>query len=356
MRALLLVLAVLSVGAATAAAPAPALAAQPGLVTAIGQTVDEAATAKALRARWVRIYIDWHVLQPARGAFVENLLDDFRSRVAALDAAGVKTLAVVSGAPAWASSADSGYMAPRRPRSYARFVRRLAVELPGIDAWEIWNEADDAPFWHGGPSPRAYTRLLRAAYRAIKVVAPRDTVLTTGLVGNNRDFLAGIYRAGGRRSFDGVAVHTATACGTNHPGFFYREPDGDVGRYTFTGYREIRELMVRRGDRRKGIWMTEFGWNTATAAPRSCDIGAWKGMKPMGVTESTQARYLRAAFRCLARDRYVKAAFWFSTQDISNRKVFGQQLGLLRRNGSRKPAARAFRRASRLRGAPCGGY
>ena len=338
------------------AAAAPAGAAAPGLVTGANQTVDEAATAKSLKAKWVRIYIDWHTLEPVRGEFVEHALLDFQRRVQALDAVGVKTLAVVSGAPAWATSARSGYAAPKQPRAYGRFVRRMALKLRGVDAWEIWNEADDAPFWRGGPSPRAYTRLLRAAYRAIKRVQPRDTVLTTGLVGANYDFLAGIYRNGGRGYFDGVAVHTATACGTNHPGFFYREPDSQVGRFTFTGYRELRKLMVRRGDRRKGIWMTEFGWNTATARPRSCDIGAWKGMKPMGVTESTQARFLAEAFRCLAPDRYVKAAFWFSTQDISDRRVFGEQLGLLRVNGSAKPAARAFRRASHAHGVRCGGY
>ena len=337
-------------------AAGPARAVETGLVTGIAQTAGEAETAERLGADWVRLYIDWHGLEPARGQMDQGLLGGFRARIAALDAAGVKTLAVISGAPSWATGVAAGYAAPRRPRTFARFARRLALDLRGVDAWEIWNEADDAPFWHGGPSPRAYTRLLRRAYRAIKSVQRRDRVLTTGLVGANHDFLAGIYRNGGRRSFDGVAVHTATACGTSHPGVFYREPDGDVGRYTFSGYRELRRLMVRRGDRRKKIWMTELGWGTATARPRSCDVGAWKGMKPMGVTERVQAHFLSEAFRCLASDRYVKAGFWFSTQDISDRTVFGDQHGLLRVDGSDKPAARAFRRAGRLRAKPCGGY
>jgi hypothetical protein len=337
-------------------APGGAHAAAPGLVTAIDQTVDEAQTAQRLRARWVRVYVNWHDLEPARGVVDPGLLAGYAARVRALDAAGVKTLVALSGTPGWARSAPVPYAAPRRARDYGRFAGRLAREIPGIDAWEIWNEADESWFWHGGPDARRYTRLMRAAYRSIKRVAPRDTVLTTGLVGNNRDFLAKIYRYGGRRYFDGVAVHTATACGTNHPGFFYREPTGRVGRYTFSGYREIRELMVRRGDRRKGIWMTEMGWNTAATGPRSCDIGAWKGKKAMGVSERVQARFLTDAFRCLAADRYVKAAFWFSTQDISRRKEFGQQLGLLRRDGSAKPAARAFKRAPRVRPMRCGGY
>ena len=335
---------------------APAGAAAPGLVTGSAQSLDEATTAAGLGARWVRIYANWHDLEPVRGSIDAFQLETLRARVAALDAAGVRTLVAVSGSPEWASGVTVPYAAPRRARTYGSFAGRLARRVPGIDAWELWNEADESWFWHGGPDARRYTRLMRAGYAAIKRAAPRDVVLTTGLVGHNHEFLERIYRHGGKGHFDAVAVHTATACNTNHPGFFYREPDGKVGRYAFTGYREIRRVMVAHGDRRKGIWMTEMGWNTAATGRRSCDIGHWKGQKAMGVSEATQARFLSDAFRCMAADRYVKAAFWFSTQDISRRREFGQQFGLLRRNGSRKPAAQAFRRAGRARPMRCGGY
>ena len=42
-----------------------------------------------------------------------------------------------------------------------------------------------------------------------------------------------------------------------------------IGRYVFTGYREVRATMLAHGDD-KPVWMTELGWNTQSTAPGSC--------------------------------------------------------------------------------------
>ncbi len=149
-------------------------------------------------------------------------------------------------------------------------MRMMAQRLPAVDAWELWNEQDGAEFWQGGPDPAAYAALLKATYPAIKAVQPGDTVVTGGLVGNDMDFVESLYANGAKGSFDAVGVHTDTACLVDGPDFNYRDEQGRVARYVFTGYREVHAVMASHGDGGKPIWMTELGWNTQSTAPGSC--------------------------------------------------------------------------------------
>src|SRR3712207_8162334 len=55
-----------------------------------------------------------------------------------------------------------------------------------------------------------------------------------------------LFRSQG--SFDAVGVHTDTACLTSPPEEQYREPDGRIGRFSFTGRSEehTSELQSRQ--------------------------------------------------------------------------------------------------------------
>jgi hypothetical protein len=226
---------------------------------------------------------------------------------------------------------------------YASFVAKVVRAVPHVAALEVWNEADDGVFWANGPQPKVYARVLRAAYAAIKRANRRVTVLTTGMVANDYGFLRSLYAHRAKGSFDAVAVHTDTACLTAPPTFFYREPNGRIGRFSFTAYRALHALMRRHGDGRKKIWMTEIGWNTGSTAPLSCVDAGRAGQKPAGVTEPQQAQMLTMAYRCLAADRYVKVAFWFDLQDNGTGPSYADHLGLFRRDGTAKPAFATMR-------------
>ena len=195
------------------------------------------------------------------------------------------------------------------PAEYAAVATDLATQLKGkgVD-YEMWNEADDTTFWANGPQPAAYAALLKAAYPAFKAADPEATVLVGGLVGNDYEFVEELYANGAKGSFDGVAVHTDTACLTTDPREYYREPNGRIGRYSFTGYREVRATMLAHGDD-KPVWMTELGWSTLSA---TCERGGRAGTKVAGVSQAEQADYLTKAYGCLANDPYVKAAAWFN--------------------------------------------
>lgn len=327
------------------AAPPRAQATETGVVfgarSGSGGSVDHVASARELKAGWVRLFADWEALEPSRGHYSGHyaaLIDTIRSA----KAAGRKVLVVAVRAPRWASGADGGITPPKRASDYARFVRGLIARTGGtVDAWEIWNEADDAAWWKR-PSARRYTRLLRVAYREIKRADPDATVVTAGLVGNDYRFVRNMYRAGARGSFDAIGVHTDTACLTAPPDFSYRERDGRLGRYAFTTYREVHREMRRYRDGHKRIWMTELGWMTT---PGTCRTGMRAGKVAAGVSEEQQARFLTQAYRCLATDGLVDVGIWFSLQDVDP----SIRYGLFGDGGNRKPSAAAF---AALNGAP----
>jgi hypothetical protein len=341
-RFLLLCIAALTVSVALAL-PTSASAVEPGVVIAApaaGKPLDEFAQTRASKAKWVRLFMDWSVIEEADNQY-SHRIDEFDQRIPRYNALGVNVLVVVSYSPGWAAS--NKLAPPRDVHKYAEFVADMAKRFDGqngrplVKAWEIWNEPDDSIHWLNGPQPDIYANLLKTSYNAIKAANPATTVVTGGMVGNNYGFLEQLYARGAKGHFDAVASHTDTACLKAAPDFFYRDPDGRIGRYSFTAYRETRQVMVNHGDP-KPIWLTEIGWSTTTA---NCHING-RGDEKAGVTRTQQADFLKQAYECLQADPYVEVALWFSLQDVSDSPIDAHQFGLIGNDGAAKPAFSAF--------------
>jgi hypothetical protein len=318
----------------------PAQAAAPGVVAhkvpAPGSP-DEAALIAQVKlsgAQHVRFYVSWAVMEPAPGQL--GYLAALDSLVGKLRAIGVKVNFVVTETPAWAGGGDR--IAPPPPAAYADFLRRLAAHFRGkVSAYEVWNEPDAESFWRGGPNPVAYAALLKAAYAAGKQGDPGAQIGIGGLTGNNYGFVDQLYVQGAKGSFDFASVHTDNGCNLQDPREAYRDPNtGQVGRFSFTGYRELRQLMLDHGDD-KPIRMTELGWSVST---KKC------GSQPAGVTLANQAAFLTRAYACLAADPYVDEATWFSLGDFGAAEEPGFRFGLMDFNGAHRPAFAAFQKAA----------
>jgi len=359
----LAVLAVTLVSGLIAAAPAQAAA--PGLN--IGDYAD-AQTALEKGAKQVRFFVRWSDFEPASAADFTPRGQASRTPIpSALEtnvdkvlAAGATPIMVVLGAPAWAASGKR----PRNPDEYAAFIGELAEWLAvkrkagqPSPAYEVWNEPDSAEFWGETPNPDFYTAMLRGSYAKIKAGDPGATVLTGPTTGNNFAWIESLYARGAKGSFDGVAVHTDIACSVAAPDAFYREPGGRLGQFTFLGYREVRASMLANGDD-KPIWMTELGWSTTNGGPTSCVRGESAGRKPSGVDEANQAAFLTKAYQCLANDPYVVAAAWFTLRDVQGEPLSSElgNYGLVRRDGSAKPALAAFGGAAGQSAGACGDF
>jgi Cellulase (glycosyl hydrolase family 5) len=354
MRSLLPASLLAAVAALAFAAP-PAAAVETGVVETFDSTLPTAQTASELGAGWVRLWASWEYAQPAPGQWSSDIVNGLNAAADAAKARGLKVLMVVQRSPAWASGGSGGIHPPTDPATFGAAMGGLAERVPGVDAWELWNEEDETIFWAGGADPARYAAMVKAAYPAIKAAQPHDIVVTGATTGNNFDFIEALYSHGIKGSFDAVGVHTDTACLVNGPDVHYRDEQGRIGRYTFTGYREVHAVMQRHGDGDKPIWMTELGWNTQSTEPNSCNSGMWAGQKPLGVTEEQQAEFLTQAYRCLAADPYVQVALWFGLQDIPG-SSFAGGYGLYRLNGSPKPSAAAFEALSGgIAPARCGG-
>ena len=293
-------------------------------------------------AKWIRLFHGWSEIEPAaKGQYNGALLAQYKLAGQLAHAHGIKLDLVVLNTPMWANGGQSVAHPPTDPGHYADYVGMLVGHMGAdLDAIEIWNEPDGEHFWLApGDHAPGYVQLLRGAYAAAKAANPAVRVILGGMQGSDHQWLERVYAHGGGGSFDVVATHPDTACLVNGPYDFYREADGRLGRFSFLGYRAVRDVMVAHGDAGKPIIMTEIGWSTAKGL---CERGDSAGLKNRGVTEAQQAAFLLQAHNCLAQTPYVESAWWFNYADLGTDENELHKYGLLRHDLSEKPAWAAF--------------
>ena len=200
-----------------------------------------------------------------------------------------------------------------------------------IRNWQIWNEENF--FYFARPaSPTRYARLLALSHRAIHRADPRADVVVGGLFGQPRgrapqaisavEFLDRLYRVHGvKANFDAVALHPYAA---------------NVGALAAT-VEEVRATMLRHGDRRGGLYLTEIGWGSQNDP----------GTVAFEVGRTGQASELIAAYRYLLANRgrlNLQQVDWFSWKDLKGSCNFCDSAGLFHAGaGFRpKPAWHAF--------------
>ena len=107
-------------------------------------------------------------------------------------------------------------------------------------------------------------------------------------------FLSQLYKVHGiKRYFDGVALHPYAA---------------DIGRLKeiVSG---LRNVIVKNGDRKAGLYITEIGWGSQNDPRKVAFEVGWKG----------QARVLESAYTYLVSSRKelnLKAVYWFTWKDV----------------------------------------
>jgi polysaccharide biosynthesis protein PslG len=285
-----------------------------------------AALVNDLAVGWVREDVQWHRVeeQPGRWdwSWHDRVFDAHRRN-------GVKIIGVIGPAVGWATpepndgSREVSFFPPD-PDRYAAFAREVALRYKGrVQAWEIWNEPENAIYWRPAPDPAAYARMLIKASAAIKSVDPNVTVLSGGVVPFDPSFLNQVAANGAWSSFDALAVHP------------YVDPHTpEAAQIDVVGVRNVQNLAARYGS--KPIWVTEFGWGSG-----ACE------RDPQGRTdEEEQANYLvRGA--AMLRGAGAERVLWYNFKD-QERPCYG----LVRGDGgatnysSLKPSAIALRTLS----------
>ena len=206
--------------------PDEAAAAQELLMAELDETFPTLVDAlKQSGAGYVRVYIDWNMIQPAEGgAYIWSWYDN---RLSQLRDAGLGLIATVSNAPTWAidTTLDPCAYIITEVDAYYQFLEALVHQYPYIKTWEILNEPDAVPgvrcgtgMMNYGFAGAQYAALLQGAYTRIKALNPSATVLMGGMAYDhfvdedpdnkfNRFFLDAVMDAGGAPYMDGVNFH-----------------------------------------------------------------------------------------------------------------------------------------------------
>jgi hypothetical protein len=244
---------------------------------------------KGTGATNVRFIVHWSDIEKVKGTLDWQATD--RS-VRILSRLGLPLIATLDSPPAWATQPGVS------PAAIAMELERLAGSAGGryksaVNLWELFTEPDldmgaGARLVSG---PGTYGLLLQAFSRGIKRSNPVAQVAVGGLAVRNTQFLADLYRLGSRGAFDAVALHPSVT--------------RDV--IDFAWLDAIRALMVEKGDTTKPVWITDWGWSTATG-------------RPDAVSELHQARLIRQTLAGMRDRPYVVLADYRSLLDWRQRE------------------------------------
>jgi hypothetical protein len=250
----------------------------------------------------VRIQALWSQLEPEQGVYrfepIERLVSVAESR-------RQRVLVSIVRAPHWVLPEGVEEGIPSNTAPFEDFMRALTSNFGGrVDAWEIWNEQNLAFETGGYVEPGPYVELLKAGYNGAKAGYSQAIVLFGGLTPtgvtdptiaiDDAIYLQQIYEYNGgevKNYYDALGAHPGS--NNNSPDQFWPDnpgPDGwsDHRSFYFRRIEDLRAVMVANGEGHKSIWLTEFGWTTANAAP-GYEYGAEN-------SEEEQAAYLVRAF------------------------------------------------------------
>ncbi len=322
--------------------------------------------AAELGVGWDRLIIEWFRVQPlgpqhwlpvfphglhSRTApdnrtYVNHITFPLSQNDWAADAqaAGREVTALLMGTPGWATEGvpvrgvPSGlYLPVQHPENHwANFVRRMVGKHGGrIKHWIIWNEPDIAPDHPGvqfNGSVEDYYRLVKVAALAAREVDP-EAVIHLGALTFWHDVVYG--REPYLRRFLQVAMQDEN--GAEH-GFFFDVATEHVyfnAESVYTIIQQQREILREFG-LHKPVWMNEFN-----AAPMDDPRHPWNDPL-VPVTLRQQASFIIQS---------TALAFAAGAERMAVYKLFDhvapayglESYGLIRSDGSLRPAATAYR-------------
>ncbi len=234
---------------------------------------------------WIRQQFAWSDLEihakadfedrrnpPARSAW-----DKYDNIVALSEKHGLQIIARLDAPPKWAHEgyADFGdFGPPAKFENYADFVGAVVTRYKGrIKYFQLWNEPNIYPEWGDqAVNPEDYSKMLCMATQRARSIDPNVVIIAAALAptvdqssvppGGLDDlfFLQRMYSAGAAPCFD---VLSAQGYGLwSGPSDTRRDPrNTNVARHML-----MRDVMVRNGDARKPIWLSEVNWNPVPAA------------------------------------------------------------------------------------------
>jgi hypothetical protein len=311
------------------------------------ETYDAPGAAADMGAGWTRIPFLWAQMQPSG---THEWFPPISDEALALELAqGRQPVGLVITTPGWATDMSIGPGVPyglhtghNDPNNlWANFLRSLVTTYAGrIDRWIIWNEPDvwDAahPGYTWGGSVEDFLQLQRVAYLAIKEANPNATVIFSGTsywwdAAYGRDLFFRRYldalvqdlgAPGNNYYCDAVALH------------IYFQPD-----FVYSITALYHQLMREHGFD-KPVWIVE-----TNAAP-SLDPQMPAPNARFAITLDEQAAYIIQAFAMGIAGGATRIGVFKMIDTPTDLTANPEPFGLVRADGSRRPAFAAYRVAA----------
>ena len=311
------------------------------------EAYDAPQAAASLGVGWTRIKFQWADVQAAGPESWTPKVSD--AQIEAERAAGRMVVGLLIGIPDWARDANrlpqGLWLEPDDPgNTWATFVRTAMARYAGrIDHWVIWNEPDIdidaiAHTWDG--SVDDFYQLQRTAYLVAKETNP-DAIIHLAAFTYWADVYAGReqYMA---RLLDRILADPA-AYRHNHyfdvaTAHLYFQPNQIYDLVTL-----FRDIMAQRG-LDKPLWLVE------TNAPPH-DDPSWRVPNwTLSVTVNEQAAFMPQAVAAALAAGAQRIGVYKLIDTPDDRAANPEPFGLLRRDGSRRPAFITYQVAIRMLG------
>jgi len=326
-----------------------------------GATVADLDMIAATGLSFVRIDLTWEVTEKAPGVYDFALYDTTARQ---LKARGLRPLFILNYSnPLYTKPVAIRHQvptlkkasAPSLPKEVAAFARWAAAAVSHFreyDAvFELWNEPDLDHFWPPQSNAQRYVALASAACRAIRAAVPDATIIGPAaakpptLNRPSAPFLSAVLTSDLLGCLDGVSVHPYT----HIPDLKYTARHWDLLRRSIAQSSKAsgRKPQTSRASIDAGV---SSGATGSISRPLPVPINSESGLTTGGGTilhrppdETAQALYV-VRMLLLDFESGVPISIWYDWRDDGDDGSEPEnRFGLVRRDGSPKPAYRALK-------------
>jgi hypothetical protein len=294
------------------------------------ETYANPAAAAEVGAGWTRITFEWARIQP-NGTHEWNVVPISDDALSTEIAQGRQVVGLLITTPAWATDKERGGGVPQGlylpiddpDNHWANFVRAIVTRYAGrIDHWTIWNEPEissESPDATWGGSTEDFIQLLRVAYLVAKEENSNAVIHLAGMSHWHNDLWFGQF----------LDLLVADPQAWAHDLYFdvatlhlYHEPE-KIYDVTSLYYSQMRERGIS-----KPIWIAE----TNAYLSR--------------VSEDEQAYFIFQAFALEIAAGAQRVGVYKMADAATDSAADPEPFGLVRQDGSRRPAFTAYQLAA----------
>lgn len=292
----------------------------------------------------------WAQVAPTRPAHPTNPHDPAYQWPADLDAVmsqaaryHIKVCLLVQQTPGWANGGRSTSWTPTHPGDYANFLVAAARRYPAVHLWMIWGEPTRPDNFDPMPAnspagPRAYAKLLNAAYHSLKRTSRANKVIggdtwSFGTI-HPAQFIRWMRLPNGKPPPLDYYGHNPFS--VRFPSF--NNPPYPGGARDISNINVLERQLVHTYHRPVKLWLSEFTISS-DHTNRAFD---WF------VSRRQQAKWVTAAFNLVNSVNYVAGLGWYDLADenpAAGNGRYALTTGLMTWNLKPKPAFYAYQHA-----------